>query len=136
MSSKVKEVCSKILFTYIRDFLIAGPFLFGWIIGILHYPKNSPQFLAAVQNFFISAIFMCLYGLFFVLELMLQVIGENPLLYIESFLSLFYLIITLAKYFFYLKRQPAPGDKFTQSLLDRLFPDETKSEPGAHSSVG
>ncbi|MDH4200161.1 MAG: hypothetical protein OEV66_07250 [Spirochaetia bacterium] len=108
-------------------FLVSGPSVFGWIIGIIHFPFKSPEFLMGFQNALTSLAFSMLYGIFHVLWLFFEVPDETWIVFIESLLSLGYLAITATTYIFYRKGKPTPGIQMIHSLLDRLFPDQEES---------
>ena len=112
-------------------FLITGPFLFGGILGILRYKKDSPRFLSGFQNLLTFGLFLFLVFIVFLVqkvtlfpvEILYQIQATLSLLYIAGNLT----IATLAL----LKKKSAVAP-LVQSLLDKVFRFIAQSSNNLH----
>lgn len=99
--------------------LLSGPFLLGWIIGILGYPANHRRFLLGMQNFILTVIYFCALTLFYTAQKLF--LFEVYYLYvIHSILAFAYISINTTIFFLALKgKTPVYGR--VRSLLDNLI---------------
>jgi hypothetical protein len=101
--------------------IITFPVLFGWIFGILKYPVNSNQFAISLHTGVLTVFFLLIYGFLNTLNIFFEFPGDNPLIVTQSILSLIFITMSFLNYYQARRGNFVPGQKFTQSLLDRLF---------------
>ena len=122
-----KPISIKSIFEDLINFLIIGPTLFFWIIGILKFPINSKDFLISFHSGVISLLFMILYSLGYTMNLFFSIPPDIFLNYLDSLLAGLYLVLSLLNYILFKKGLVEPGLSISESLLDRLIQIEKKS---------
>ncbi len=101
----------------IESTLIIGPFLIGWLLGLLRYPPSNIKFKLAFQSGFIFVIYMFLLTLNIFLA-WLNILGYLQCsYYIASILVCLYIITTTLILSVYLLKQKV----MISSLLDKFF---------------
>jgi len=128
MVEKIKEEIFQVVPRhYIRSverFLVTGPCVFGWIIGILRYRFHDKVFRVSVQNMLITISFFIVYLIIYALDLLFDM--GNYLYYIHSFISLCYITLNLVIYYFIWEKEKILIHHKLISFLDRVLNNNSK----------
>ena len=107
-------------FYYFESFLLVGPCLIGWIVGILCYPSTDTKFRLAFQS---GVIFILYIGLV-TLNALLTIFNVFGYLqfshYVISIIIAFYFSVSIILWISYLK-QKSMIFSFFDRILDRLL---------------
>lgn len=111
---------SKTWLEQIELFLISGPFLLGWVFGILRYQKESPRFALGFQNFLTLALFLLLLTLVYLAQ-KITLFPVEVLYIAQSVLSVLYITGNLTVSITALLQKKIMVAPVVQSLLDKVY---------------